>query len=131
MAFTFETYHENHSSCKDPAAHAEEFKKNFIGLFEREVDAKLSKKDEIEPEGIEEWLQKEYRSLEMWRPANNAFDKQRINENADSIVLYEDIENNLLIINQQEQILELIDTFASLLSNPMLINPINNVTNPN
>ena len=76
----------------------------------------MGNKESIEIEGIEGWLNKEYRSLETWRPANNAFDKQRINENADAIVLFEDIESNLVIINQQEQIFELIDQLASLLS---------------
>ena len=71
--------------------------------------------DSLETEGFEEWLNKEKLSLQQWRPANNAYDKQRIAENADSIALYEDIESALHIINQQEQLLDLINHLATLL----------------
>ena len=115
------------------AAVQEEFAKDFIGVFEKVTLVTFSRPQAINkfiedivdyiPEDLEGsnirpllgWMVGEFDSLNYWRPANSEFDKQRVAESADSIVLFEDIENYLETVYQESFKMEILDMLFELL----------------
>jgi hypothetical protein len=112
---------------------SQELKEKFIGIFETKLlpfsqtkEAKFHQFVDLSmhflPENLQEttqdlieWLGEEFESLKTWRPANNSYDKARIEESEDAIVLYDDIQNYLIFVNQETFKIELINNLLQLL----------------
>jgi len=110
-----------------------EFQENFIGKFEDQIINARPMNDLYHefvqdiclylPENFEEgntrslaeWLFQEYYSMSFWRPANNSYDKRRIQDSPDSIVLFDDIQNYLILVHQESFKMELINNLLQIL----------------
>ncbi len=120
-----------------------EFKTDFIGIFEEKVIAEKTNPaqnfdrfveqiryyipedlEKTDVNGLMEWMSGENTTMNYWRPANTEFDKERIAESADSIVLFEDIQNYLYTVHQESFKMEVIDTLFELLDLPPIFSGV-------
>ncbi|CAD8110888.1 unnamed protein product [Paramecium sonneborni] len=87
-----------------------QLKEDFIGYFDQNM--KFSEQNDQ----IQQFLS--FQQLSRWRPANQLFDIEWIEQNVDSVVIYEDIEPYLYIFNDQESKLNLVSILLQQIGFP-------------
>ena len=107
--------------------------KGFIGFFEKDVGNQLSQTINYSSKFIKEsilylpeeqdkdlldWMIQEQKQITMWRPANSKFDSEIVEKSPDAIVLYEDIEQYLILVSLDSFKIDMLNSIFQLLDLP-------------